>query len=344
MGAANQQNKLNGILIGLCLRLFVQLPSALANGHGPAGISQASKQLMKEWAGSFRRLFPARPFPPLRRGSHFPSAAALRFAPTLATIDGVKISAVIIAFNEEANIAAAIESVSWADEVIVVDSESTDQTREIAAEFGARVLARKWTGFSDQKQFAVDQARNDWILSLDADERVSIELKDEILKLDLEKADGFRIPRLSFYMGRAIRHSGWYPDRQLRLFDRTKGKWKKVRIHESVEMKSGTRLGDLNHDILHFSVNNASHHHRMIGERYAPLAAEQMFQDGRRTSLLKIASAGPAGFFRAYVLKLGVLDGLPGLAIAAFAGHHAFLKHLLLWEIQAANEKKATLA
>ncbi|NOT48012.1 MAG: glycosyltransferase family 2 protein [Acidobacteria bacterium] len=258
----------------------------------------------------------------------------MRFVPTLATIDGVKISAVIIAFNEEENIAKAVESVSWADEVVVVDSESTDRTRDIAEGLGARVLIRKWTGFSDQKQFAVDQAANDWIFSLDADERVSPELKDEILRLDLEQADGFRIPRLSFYMGRAIRHSGWYPDRQLRFFNRTKGRWKKVHIHESVEMKSGTRLSQLENDIHHFSVNNASHHHRMIGERYAPLAAEQMFENGKRTSSFKIAIAGPAAFFRAYFLKLGFMDGLPGFSIASFAAHHAFLKHLLLWEKQ----------
>ncbi len=278
---------------------------------------------------------PSRSQPPIstRSGFHFPSAA-LRFVPTLATIDGVKISAVIIAFNEEENIAKAVESVSWADEIIVVDSESTDRTREIAEALGTRVIIRKWTGFSEQKQFAVDQAANDWIFSLDADEIVSPELKEEILSLNTSRADGFRIPRLSFYMGRAIRHSGWYPDRQLRLYDRTKGRWKKVHIHESVEMERGTRLSELKHDILHFSVKDASHHHRMIGERYAPLAAEQMFEKGKRTTPLKIAFAGPAAFCRAYFLKLGFLDGLPGFTIASFASHHAFLKHLLLWEKQ----------
>lgn len=259
---------------------------------------------------------------------------SLRFVPTLATIDGVKISAVIITFNEEENIADAVKSVAWADEVIVVDSESTDATRRIAEDLGAKVVLRKWTGFSDQKQFAVDQASNDWVLSLDADERVTTELKDEIQRSDLSKADGFRIPRLSFYMGRAIRHSGWYPDRQLRLFDRRKGSWKKVHVHESVEMKSETRLSDLKNDIHHFSVKSASHHHRMIGERYAPLAASQMFENGKKATVLKLAAAGPAAFVRSYFLKLGFLDGLPGFTIASFALHHAFLKHLLLWEKQ----------
>lgn len=246
----------------------------------------------------------------------------------------MKISAVIISFNEEANIADAIESVAWADEVIVVDSESTDRTREVAESLGAKVVVRAWTGFSEQKQFAVDQAGNDWVLSLDADERVLTALEHEIQGLDLSEADGFRIPRLTYYMGCQIRHSGWYPDRQLRLFNRTRGRWKKVHIHESVEMEVGARIKDLKNDIIHFSVKDASHHHQMIGERYAPLAAEQMFAAGKRTTPLKIATAGPSAFIRAYFLKLGFLDGLPGFAIASFAAHHAFLKNLLLWEKQ----------
>jgi hypothetical protein len=135
-------------------------------------------------------------------------------------------------------------------------------------------------------------------------------------------------------MGRPIRHGGWYPDRQLRLFDRTKGRWKRRKIHESVEMAPGCDVRVLRGEILHFSVENAGHHHRMIGERYAPLAADQMYSDGRRTSLLRIAASGPAAFVRSYVWKMGFLDGVPGLAIAGFAAHHAFLKHLLLWEKQ----------
>lgn len=250
----------------------------------------------------------------------------------------MNISAVIITQNEENNIADAIASVLWADEILVVDSESTDRTVEIAEAAGARVIGREWPGFSAQKQFAVDSASNDWIFSLDADERVSQGLKDEILALksqpENDLADGYRIARLSYYMGRPIRHGGWYPDWQLRLFNRKKGLWKDVLIHESVEMNPGSTTARLKNDILHYSVENAAHHHRMIGERYAPLAAEQMFERGRRTSPFKIAAAGPAAFFQAYVLKAGFLDGFPGFCIARFAAHHAFLKHLLLWEMQ----------
>ncbi|MGI8788833.1 MAG: glycosyltransferase family 2 protein [Pyrinomonadaceae bacterium] len=255
----------------------------------------------------------------------------------------MKISAVIIAFNEAEKIADAVKSVAWADEILVVDSESSDATREIAESFGAKVLINEWQGFSAQKQYAVDGAANDWIFSLDADERVSDELKREILKLknspESDLADGYRIPRLSFYMNRAVRHGGWYPDWQLRFFNRTKGRWKDVLIHESVQMENDARVEKLNGDILHFSVEDAAHHHRMIGERYAPLAARQMFERGRRTSIVKIFTVGLTTFLQTYILKAGFLDGLPGFCIARFAAHHAFLKHLFLWEMQNENSK-----
>jgi glycosyltransferase involved in cell wall biosynthesis len=252
----------------------------------------------------------------------------------------MQVTAAIITFNEEANIGDAIGSVSWADEILVVDSESTDRTREIAEQMGASVISRPWPGFSAQKQFAVDQAQHDMIFSLDADERVSPALADEIGKVLAggRSADGYRIPRLSYYMGRAIRHGGWYPDHQLRLFDRRKGRWKNLLIHESFAMDKGARVEALAGDILHFSVKSAGYHHRMIGERYAPLAAKQAFDQGKRTSFPRIALSGPAAFLRTYVLKLGVLDGLPGLAIAWFAAHHAFLKQIMLMEMQQQHE------
>lgn len=252
----------------------------------------------------------------------------------------MKISAVIITFNEEKHIADAVGSVDWADEILVVDSESTDRTREIAESLGARVIVNTWPGFAAQKQFAIDNAANDWIFSLDADERVSDRLRREILsvKESAAPADGYRIPRLSIYMGREIRHSGWYPDRQLRLFDRRKGRWKQVLIHESVEMAEGSAVERLNGDIMHYSVESASHHHKMIGERYAPLAAQQMIAMGRRTSPLKIIFAGWLAFIQTYFLKAGFLDGFPGFCIAYFAAHHAFMKHLMLFELQ--TEKK----
>lgn len=250
----------------------------------------------------------------------------------------MKISATIITFNEQSNIKAACESVAWADEVVVVDSNSTDQTRELAEACRARVITNAWPGFGAQKQFAVEQAKHEWIFSLDADERVSDELRNSIQSLrsanesDLE--DGYEIARRTYYQQRWIRGGGWYPDRQLRLFKKSKGRWKERHIHESVTMNPGARVGKLAGDLLHYTSQDAAHHHRMIGERYAPLAALQMFEDGRRTSVLGVASAGPAAFIRSLILKGGLRDGFAGFTIASFAAHHAFLKHLMLWEKQ----------
>ena len=252
----------------------------------------------------------------------------------------MKISATIITLNEESNIKAACESVAWADEILVVDSGSTDTTREIAEACGARVITNPWPGFGAQKQFAVDQATHEWIFSLDGDERVSEELKKAIdsLRSKSDLADGYQIARRTYYQGRWIRGGGWYPDRQLRLFRKSKGRWKQRHVHESVTMDQGARVERLDGDLWHYTLQNAAHHHRMIGERYAPLAARQMFEEGRRTSVLGVASAGPAAFIRSLILKGGLRDGFAGFTIASFAAHHAFLKHLMLWEKQTADK------
>lgn len=254
----------------------------------------------------------------------------------------MQISATIITFNEESNIKAACESVAWADEIVVVDSNSTDATRELAAACGARVITHAWPGFGAQKQFAVEQAKYEWIFSLDADERVSDELKRSIEELrtqpEVALADGYEIARRTYYQQRWIRGGGWYPDRQLRFFNKSRGHWKERHIHESVAMNAGSRVDKLNGDLLHYTSPDAAHHHRMIGERYAPLAARQMFEEGRRTSMLRVASAGPAAFVRSLILKGGLRDGFAGFTIASFAAHHAFLKHLMLWEKQTADK------
>jgi glycosyltransferase involved in cell wall biosynthesis len=252
----------------------------------------------------------------------------------------MKISATIITLNEEPNIKAACESVAWADEVVVVDSGSTDATGDLAEACGARVITNPWPGFGAQKQFAVEQAKHEWIFSLDADERVSDELKKSIqsLRTASELADGYLVARRTYYQQRWIRGGGWYPDRQLRLFKKSMGHWKERHIHESVTMNPGARVEKLAGDLLHYTSQDAAHHHRMIGERYAPLAARQMFEEGRRTSVLGVASAGPAAFIRSLILKGGLRDGFAGFTIASFAAHHAFLKHLMLWEKQTADK------
>lgn len=256
----------------------------------------------------------------------------------------MKITATIITLNEAENISDAIESVEWADEVLVVDSESTDATRDLAERHGARVIVNPWPGFSKQKQFAADQAGNDWIFSLDADERVSPELKaaiDELRGKDATQlADGYRIARRAFYMGRWIRGGGWYPDQQLRFFNRRRGNWGDRIIHESVVMSEGARVETLRGDLLHYSMSDPSHHRRMIDERYAPLGAAQMQREGKRTSKLQMAVAGPLAFLRSFVIKGGFRDGRAGYTIARLAARHASLKHALLHDLQNQNETK----
>jgi glycosyltransferase involved in cell wall biosynthesis len=250
----------------------------------------------------------------------------------------MKITATIITFNEAENIRPACESVAWADEILVVDSESTDSTREFAAQCGARVIVQPWAGFARQKQFAVDSASHDWIFSLDADERVSTELQASIAVLqgmnETILADGYRVARRAFYMGRWIRGGGWYPDYQLRLFNRRHGRWGDRVIHESVTMDQGARAETLRGDLLHYSMRDTDHHRQMIEERYAPLGAQQMLKDGKRTSRWQIAFAGPAAFLRSFLLKGGFRDGRAGLTIANFAWRHAALKHTILYDLQ----------
>jgi glycosyltransferase involved in cell wall biosynthesis len=256
----------------------------------------------------------------------------------------MKITATIITFNEAANIRAACESVAWADEILVVDSESTDSTCEIAAQCGAKLLTQKWPGFAAQKQFAVEQASHEWIFSLDADERLSEELRRSIESLrngsDNDLADGYLMARRTYYQDRWIRGGGWYPDRQLRLFRKRSGHWMKRHIHESVKLNPGAHVEILAGDILHYTESDAAYHHKMIGERYAPLAARQMFEEGTRTSTLRVAAAGPLAFVRSLVFKGGFRDGFAGLSIATFAAYHDFLKHLMLWELQNGKERR----
>lgn len=245
----------------------------------------------------------------------------------------MKISATVITFNEEHNIADALESLAWADEVIVVDRESSDRTVEIARRFTDRVFLREWQGYSAQKNFAAAQAQNDWIFSLDADERVSPELAAELARLKQEPEPhvaGFEMPRLTFYLGRWIKHSGWYPDRKLRLYDRRSGRWRGDYVHEALEVDGPVKR--LNGEIQHFTVRDASEHHIRL-DRYTTLAAKQALVNGKQASIASVVLSPIAAFVRSYFLRLGFLDGLQGLIIARFAAHYAFLKNLKLREM-----------
>jgi glycosyltransferase involved in cell wall biosynthesis len=248
----------------------------------------------------------------------------------------LKITATIITLNEERHIEAALQSLSWADEIVVVDSRSTDRTVEIAQAYTSKVFVRDWPGYAAQKNFAAEQASNNWVFNLDADERISPELKAEIEALKSRSDDpasgpvsGFEIPRLCFYLGRWIKHSGWYPDYKLRLYDRAAGRFEGDYVHESVKVQGHT--GRLKSNLLHYTVDSASEHHLRM-DRYTTLAAREAVDAGKRVSFGSILFSPAAAFVRSYMFKLGFLDGIPGLAIAYFAAHYIFLKKVKIWE------------
>ena len=243
------------------------------------------------------------------------------------------ISATLITHNEEHNIADALQSVSWAGEIVVVDSGSSDATLEICRRYTDKIFHRDWTGYIDQKNFAVAQARNDWIFSLDADERVSPDLRKEILDL-AEKGfakHGYKIPRVAFFMGRWIRHGDWYPDNQLRLFDRRHGKWQGGRVHESVKISESP--GYLKGEIHHYTYRNISDYLRRL-EIYSNLAAFDYKQKGKSTNLISLFFNPLAAFVKAYLLKRGFLDGTPGFAVAAMGAVSVFFKYAKLYELR----------
>ncbi len=243
-----------------------------------------------------------------------------------------KLTVTVITRNESATIDAAIESVSWADEIVVVDSESSDDTVQRASRHKVRVDVRPWPGFSAQKNYAASLASHDWILSIDADERVSPELADEIRALLASEPArrGYRVPRLSHYLGRWIRGTDWYPDSQLRLYDRRAAEWNGRRVHESVSLRDG-EPGGLRHDLHHFPYRDISHHLQTI-DRYTTLAAEQMAADGRTPSIGALVVHPPAAFLRNYVLRGGFRLGGVGFVVSTLNSYYVFLKLAKAWE------------
>lgn len=242
------------------------------------------------------------------------------------------VTATIITFNEAANIHAALASLSWADELIVVDSESTDDTVALARQFTDRVIVRPWPGYVAQKNFAAEQASHDWIFSLDADERVSEALAAEIAGVLRAgpAAAGYRVPRVTFHLGRWIRSTDWYPDYQLRLYDRRRGRWTGRYVHESVAVDGA--VADLAGELRHHAYRDLAHHLQTM-DRYTTLAARQMYEDGRRAGWLDLAVHPPAAFLRNYVLRGGFRDGVPGLIVSAMNARYVGLKFAKLWEL-----------
>jgi glycosyltransferase involved in cell wall biosynthesis len=242
-----------------------------------------------------------------------------------------KLSVTVITLNEAANIGAALASVAWADEVVVVDSGSTDETVAIARKHGARVEVRHWPGYSAQKNYAAAIAAHDWIFSLDADERVTPELAAEIrATLSGEPAArGYRVPRVTWYLGRWIRGTDWYPDYQLRLYDRRAAEWNGRPVHESVRLRTGAPA-HLRHDLQHYGYRDISHHLATI-DRYTTLAAGQWASEGRRVTAFGLAVHPAAAFLRNYILRRGVTQGTAGLIVSALNSYYVFLKLAKLW-------------
>lgn len=241
-----------------------------------------------------------------------------------------KLSAVIITFNEARNIKRCIASLQdVADEIVVVDSFSTDATPSICKGMNVQFHQREWKGYSKQKNYGNGLASNDWILSVDADEVLSEELKAAII---FEKQNGkgfnFSFNRLTNYCGKWIKHSGWYPDRKIKMFNRTKDDWQ-GEVHETLTVNPST-VKRLKGDLLHYSYNSVSDHVKRT-DVYSTLGAKELFENGKKASILKLLFNPWLKFNKMYFIKLGFLDGMAGFTIALITAYGTFLKYIKLY-------------
>lgn len=244
------------------------------------------------------------------------------------------ISAVIITFNEEINIERCLQSlVGVADEIVVVDSFSTDKTDEITQNLGAKVVRNKFDGHIEQKNFAIKQAKFPHVLSLDADEALSDELRNSILKIKANfNSDGYTFNRLTNYCGKWIKHCGWYPDVKLRLWDSRKGKWTGINPHDKFEMDDEAKITHLKGDLLHYSYYSIDGHIKQVNF-FTDLLAKSMYKQGRRASWFNILLSPLVKFIKDYFIKTGFLDGYYGFVISIISAHATFLKYIKLKEL-----------
>lgn len=243
------------------------------------------------------------------------------------------LSAMVITLNESANISACLESLAWVKEIVVVDAQSTDDTVTQAKKFTEKIHVRPWEGYAATKNFALSQCTQEWVLWIDADERVTPELREEItarLKTNPPEA-GFAIPRLASFLGRWMRHGGWYPGHVLRLFRRDKGSFNDQQVHEQVTVNGQT--AKLSNHLLHYTDPNLEHYLNKLN-RYTTLAAEDLQHRGKRFHLWDLLFRSPWFFFRMYFLKAGFLDGMHGFVLACFSAMHVMAKYAKLWEIE----------
>ncbi len=244
------------------------------------------------------------------------------------------LSVVIITFNEEKNIARCIDSIlPIADDVVIVDSFSTDKTKEIALSKNCRFIQHEFEGYIEQKNWAITQAKFPHILSLDADEALSNELQVAISKLkDNWDADGYYFNRLTNYCGKWIKHCGWYPDQKLRLWDSRKGKWSGTNPHDKYELQSGSRQKHLPGDLFHYSFYSISQHILQI-EKFSSIAAQEAVTKGKRIGIFSLLLKPIWKFFRSYLIKLGFLDGYYGFVICTLSAFSTFLRGLKIVEL-----------
>ena len=252
-----------------------------------------------------------------------------------------KLSVVIITLNEERNLARCLASVQpLADEILVVDSGSADRTTEIAGSFGARIIVQPFLGHIEQKNFAASQASYNWVLSLDADEALTPELEQSIRQaLSNPGFDAYKMNRLTNYCGKWVRHSGWYPDRKARLWNRDKGRWGGQNPHDKWELDApGTTYGKLKGDLLHYSYYTISEHLKQI-EKFSEIAAQASVRAGKDCSVFKVFFGGLWKFVHSYFIKLGFLDGYTGLLVCSFSAWSSFAKYAKIHQYN--RQKKA---
>jgi glycosyltransferase involved in cell wall biosynthesis len=240
----------------------------------------------------------------------------------------MQLSVVIITFNEERNIRRCLESVKdIADEIVVIDSFSKDLTKSICHEFGVRLIENPFEGHIQQKNFAIDQATNDWILSLDADEALSEELKTSILHAKATaEYKGYKMNRLTNYCGAWVRHCGWYPDTKVRLVNKPHARWQGINPHDRLDLLNGEKCGFLKGDILHYSYYTREDHYKQI-EYFGDIAANELFKNGKRVSVLTVWTKMTAQFIKSYFLKLGFLDGKTGFTISRLSAYATYRKY-----------------
>ena len=251
------------------------------------------------------------------------------------------LSVVHITHNAASQLPECLASVAFADEVVVIDSDSTDGTREVATRYGARVVVKEWLGFGRQKQFAVEQAAHDWVLCLDADERVSPELAANLVRaLQAPATPVYRMARCNRFLGRWLRHGEGYPDWSLRLFDRRHARWSDDDVHEKVlyAVAPGTPLGTLEGDLLHESAEDLGRYLEKQN-RYTALAARELHRRGQRAGLAELTLSPLLRFFKFYLLRLGFLDGMPGLVHISIGCMNSFMKYAKLIELQRMQER-----